>query len=106
MAGEKEDPFVAAMGQRWGFLASWWTALKPCIEYEAYANGNTGEYVWDARDIVLEVTMPTRRGPRKDEETFRRDFQKVQEALALITAVEHADYHAYDYILTKHCRIV
>ncbi|KAE8993902.1 hypothetical protein PR002_g20100, partial [Phytophthora rubi] len=106
MAGEEEDPYVTAMKQRWEFLAPWWTALKPWIEYTNPETENMEEYVWDAPDIVLKVTMPTRRGTSKDEETFRRDFQKVQEALALITAVEHADYHAYDYILTKHCRIV
>ncbi|EGZ08223.1 hypothetical protein PHYSODRAFT_306236 [Phytophthora sojae] len=43
--------------------------------------------------------MPNRRGSSQDEAAFRKQFQEVQEALALLVAVEHADYHAYDYIL-------
>ncbi|EGZ08228.1 hypothetical protein PHYSODRAFT_340047 [Phytophthora sojae] len=93
------------MDQRWEFLAPWWKALKPCISFTLPETATADEYVWQVPDIVLKVTMATRRGSSQNEGTFRKKFQMVQEALALLVAVEHADYLVYDDILTYGCGI-
>ncbi|EGZ08222.1 hypothetical protein PHYSODRAFT_306235 [Phytophthora sojae] len=103
---EEEDSYTTELKQRWGFLTSWWEALKPCIAYAFPETARTEEHVWIAADIVLEVTMPNRRGSSRDETTFRKQFQEVQEALALLVAVEHADPRAYVHILTRCCGLV
>ncbi|POM76315.1 Hypothetical protein PHPALM_6457 [Phytophthora palmivora] len=57
---------------------------------------------------VLQVILPTRvgiYGEFKDPESFQIEFQNTREALALLAAVAHVDYHGWKYLLTNHCRV-
>lgn len=101
---EEEGSFAAQVEQRWGFLSPWWEALKSCIKY--YNQYSPDEYVWQLPEIVVKVAMPRRESSdSEDEAAFRRRFQEVREALALLVAVEHAVYDAYDHIFTEKCEV-
>ncbi|KAJ8574753.1 hypothetical protein ON010_g4460 [Phytophthora cinnamomi] len=97
--------------QRWGFLTPWCKALEGRVHY-AWAERE--EEVWDAPKRRLEVELPTRKEvhrhyweePRplySDEKAFQKGYQKLQEALALLSAVAHVDQEGWRYLLNVHC---
>ncbi|GMF23870.1 unnamed protein product [Phytophthora lilii] len=96
------------MEERWGFLAPWCATLKGRFSYSP--PDQEGE-LWNTRKRALIVSLP-RRG-RLDEENyeldpeeeskFKKEFQRVQEALALLSVVAHFDYDAWRYLLEEHC---
>ncbi|KAE8915161.1 hypothetical protein PF003_g428 [Phytophthora fragariae] len=105
MASNRAEAFEASVKQRWGFLDPWWKTLAQHIEYCPILRLGA---LWGSHLFVLNVTMPVRResdGRTRDEATFRKEFQQVREALALLIAVEHADPKAYAYLLRKYWKI-
>ncbi|KAG7378875.1 hypothetical protein PHYPSEUDO_009411 [Phytophthora pseudosyringae] len=96
----------AALEQRWGFLSPWCDILLYRIHYRALQDDDGG--LWSAPPRALQVILPTRAGiygEFKDEETFQIEFQNTREALSLLAAVAHVDYHAWKYLLANHCGV-
>ncbi|OWZ12117.1 hypothetical protein PHMEG_00014768 [Phytophthora megakarya] len=96
------------MEERWDFMASWCQVLQQHFDTTPYHM--TDEFVWEEGPQVFSVIFPRRRQfgyeeKDMDEPTFRREFHAVQEALALLVAVEHADHEVYEYLLLKGCSL-
>ncbi|EGZ08107.1 hypothetical protein PHYSODRAFT_255883 [Phytophthora sojae] len=96
------------MEERWDFLVPWCDVLYGRIRY--YLPNDEG-ILWDTQRRLLHVDLPTRgRDPEEDyhlapedEAKFQREFQREQEALALLSVVAHVDYNAWRYLLETHC---
>ncbi|KAE9089117.1 hypothetical protein PF005_g19761 [Phytophthora fragariae] len=100
-----------ALKQRWGFLVPWCKVLENRIHY-VWAERE--EEVWDVPKRRLEVELPTRNEVYRhlweepqplysNEKEFQAGYQKVQEALALLSAVAHVDQEGWRYLLNVHC---
>ncbi|KAE9298090.1 hypothetical protein PR003_g23332 [Phytophthora rubi] len=91
---------VNSREQSWGFLAPWCSELKGFInltdlDYE--------EELW-RQQYCLEVTFPRRSSFNTDSE-FQPKFQERREALALVSAVAHVDYGAWEFLLAEYCGV-
>ncbi|OWZ09968.1 hypothetical protein PHMEG_00017252 [Phytophthora megakarya] len=92
------------MKQRWSFMVRWCKILKPHIDTPPYEEKE--EYDWSKDPLVLEVTLPSCDTEVENEiNNFRQEFQRVQEAVALLVAVKHVDYNAFLYLLLNHCKL-
>ncbi|OWZ19723.1 hypothetical protein PHMEG_0005976 [Phytophthora megakarya] len=99
---------------RWGFLSSWCALLKKRI---SYTWPGREEEMWDLQKRQLSVSLPTHFDAsdseeseedlfffdEEDDDNFRRKFQNLREALALLSAVAHVDQSAWKYLLTTYC---
>ncbi|ETI55757.1 hypothetical protein F443_01603 [Phytophthora nicotianae P1569] len=85
----------------WGepFLASWCAALKGKLRYGCVSIKGG---LWATQRSTLHITL--RREDTEGDVTFdfQRKLRKTREALALLAAVEHADYTAWRHLLTVH----
>ncbi|ETI55773.1 hypothetical protein F443_01586 [Phytophthora nicotianae P1569] len=92
----------ALLERRWSFLASWCAALKGKLRYGCVAIKGG---LWETQRSTLHITL--RREDTEGDVTFnfQRKLRKTREALALLAAVEHADYTAWRHLLTVHCGI-
>ncbi|KAF1786557.1 EGF-like domain, extracellular [Phytophthora cactorum] len=95
----------ASLEHRWCFLAPWCEVLKGKLRYGCVAVKGG---LWDTERNTLHVTI------RRDDiegnillekHNFQQKLRKTREALALLAALEHADYTAWRYLLTVHCGI-
>ncbi|KAG2784946.1 hypothetical protein Pcac1_g5642 [Phytophthora cactorum] len=95
----------ASLEHRWCFLAPWCEVLKGKLRYGCVAVKGG---LWDTKRNTLHVTI------RRDDiegnillekHNFQQKLRKTREALALLAALEHADYTAWRYLLTVHCGI-
>ncbi|KAE9043664.1 hypothetical protein PR002_g3225 [Phytophthora rubi] len=61
-------------------------------------------------EVVVRVSLPSRpySGNRleKDQATFRKEFQEVQEGLVSLAAVAYIDYPAYRYLISDHVGVM
>ncbi|OWY90387.1 hypothetical protein PHMEG_00041497 [Phytophthora megakarya] len=77
--------------EQWGFIVPWCESLKHHIQNSEYEE--TEEYDWSKEALVLTVNISIRDTEVENEiNNFRQEFQRVQEAVALLAAVKHVDY--------------
>ncbi|OWZ03849.1 hypothetical protein PHMEG_00024352 [Phytophthora megakarya] len=92
------------MEQCWGFIVPWCEILKHHIQNSDYEE--TEEYDWSKEALVLTVNISISDTEVENEiNNFRQEFQRVQEAVALLAAMRHVDYNAFFYLLLKHCEL-